>query len=73
MTTEHLEAEMLKLPRDARMHLAELLISSLDDDSDFGKDWVEEAESRLKALRNGEGSITSSEEVLTAIRREYDL
>jgi len=73
MTTAHLEAEILKLPRDVRAQLAERLLSSLDEDSDIEKAWIEEADRRYKAIQNGEGSVSPASEVMAAIRKEFNL
>ena len=73
MTTAHLEAEILKLPRDVRAQLAERLLSSLDEDSDIEKAWIEEADRRYKAIQNGEESVSPANEVMAAIRKEFNL
>ncbi len=73
MTTVQLEAEILKLPRSVRARLADRLIASLDDDSEIEKAWADEADRRYKAVRKGEESMSPLEDVLTAIRAEFDL
>ncbi len=73
MTTARLEAEILKLPRSVRARLAERLISSLDEEDEIEQAWAEEADRRYKAFLNGEETMTPLEEVLDAIRKEFDL
>lgn len=48
MTIEQVEAEVLRLPRAERARLAELLISSLDEDSEIERAWEDEAERRYQ-------------------------
>lgn len=50
-----LESKALKLPRKQRAHLAERLLSSLDQESDPDAEslWLEEAEHRLDELESG--------------------
>lgn len=73
MTTAHLEAEILKLPRSVRIRLTERLISSLDENSEVERAWEEESDRRYQAYLDGEGKATSAEEVMAAIRTEFDL
>jgi len=73
MTTAHLEAEILKLPRSVRIRLTERLISSLEENSEIERAWEEEADRRYRAYLDGEGKATSAEEVMAAIRTEFDL
>ena len=49
MSTEELEAEVLKLAPGDRARLAERLLRSLDSDEENAKLWVEEAERRDRA------------------------
>ncbi|MDA1028830.1 MAG: addiction module protein [Bacteroidetes bacterium] len=73
MTTAHLEAEILKLPRSVRAQLAERLIASLDEETDIEKAWILEADRRYQAYLNGEGSVVSASSVMAAIRKEFNL
>ena len=73
MTTAHLEAEILKLPRSVRIRLTERLISSLDENSEIERAWEEEADRRYQAYLDGDGEITSAETVMAAIRKEFNL
>ncbi len=73
VTTARLEAEILKLPRSVRARLAERLISSLDEEDEIEKAWAEEADRRYNAFLNGEETMAPLEEVLDAIRKEFNL
>ena len=73
MTTAHLEAEILKLPRSVRARLAERLISSLDDDTEIEKAWAKEADRRYQDYLKGDESMSPLEDVLAAIRQEFNL
>jgi putative addiction module component (TIGR02574 family) len=70
MTIEQLEAEVLKLPRSVRAHLAERLISSLDEDTEIEQAWEAEAERRYQEYLSGEVELVSAEEALSQIRVE---
>ena len=52
---DELEVEALKLPADDRADLARRLIESLEeaDTGDFETEWIEEAERRYAAYRQG--------------------
>ena len=73
MTTAHLEAEILKLPRSERAQLAERLISSLDEESEIEQAWIEEAERRYSAYLEGKMSARPIEEAMSAIRKQFEL
>ena len=70
MTVEQLEAEVLKLPRDARAHLAERLISSLDEDTEIEQAWEEEAERRYRQYLAGKMDAIPAADALSEIRAE---
>lgn len=70
MTLEQIEAEALKLPRNVRAHLAERLISSLDEDSEIEQAWEEEAESRYQQYLAGTMETISAADALAEIRAE---
>ena len=72
MTTTHLEAEILKLPRSVRARLAERLIVSLDEDNEIEQAWVAEAKSRYQAYLKGDEKTSPLEDVMAAIRREFN-
>jgi putative addiction module component (TIGR02574 family) len=70
MNTEQIEAEIMKLSLDARARLAERIILSLDaptDDENLLL-WVQEAERRLKDLREGKAKELPAEEVFRRAR-----
>ena len=70
MNTEQLEAEIMKLGLDARAKLAEKIILSLDAPSDEEnlQLWVQEAERRLKDLREGKAKEVAAEDVFRRAR-----
>lgn len=70
MKLEKLETEAMKLGLEARARLAERLILSLDAPSQAEnlQLWVEEAERRLKELREGEIDEVPAEEVFRRAR-----
>jgi putative addiction module component (TIGR02574 family) len=71
MNDEQLEAEIMKLDLDARARLAEKLILSLDAPSDEEnlRLWVDEAERRLRDLREGKAGEIPAEEVFRRARQ----
>lgn len=73
MTTAHLEAEILRLPRSVRARLAERLISSLDEDNEIEQVWAAEANRRYQAYLKGDEVMSPYEEVMAAIRQEFSL
>ncbi len=66
LETKACEAEALKLPVAQRAALAERLIESLDslDDAENERLWVEEAERRYQAYREGRLSARSAAEAI---------
>ncbi len=70
MNTEQLEAEIMKLSLDARAKLAERIILSLDAPSDEEnlQMWVQEAERRLKDLREGKAKELAAADVFRRAR-----
>ena len=70
MNTEQLEAEIMKLSLDARAKLAERIILSLDAPSEEEnlQLWVQEAERRLKDLREGKAKEGAAEDVFRRAR-----
>ena len=70
MTLEQLEAEALKRPRGVRAHLAERLISSLDEDSEIEQAWEDEADRRYQQYLAGEMDTVSVADALAEIRAE---
>ena len=65
MKAEKLEAEIMKLSPEARAALAEKIILSLEEPSESENErlWVEEAERRLKEMRQGVVAEVPAEEV----------
>ena len=70
MALEQLEAESMRLSLDARARLAERIILSLDapsEEENLGL-WVQEAERRLRALREGRAKEVPAEDVFRRAR-----
>jgi hypothetical protein len=67
---KRLEAEALKLDLEARAHLAELLILSLDAPSDEENLhlWAVEAERRLGELREGKAREISAKDAVRSAK-----
>ena len=70
LSLEDLENQVLNLSLEARAHLAEKLILSLDAPSEEEnlRLWVDEAEKRLKALREGKAKEIPAEEAFSRAR-----
>jgi putative addiction module component (TIGR02574 family) len=70
MNPEKLEAEIMKLSLDARAKLAERILLSLDVPSDEEnlQLWVQEAQRRLKHLREGKAKEVPAEDVFQKAR-----
>ncbi len=72
MTTrkDELEVEVLGLPTEDRAHLARRLIESLEESGmgDFEAEWIEEAERRYAAYREGVSTGRPGEEVFRAAK-----
>jgi putative addiction module component (TIGR02574 family) len=58
----------MQLPHPDRVHLAERLLASLEEDDEILAEWVAEAERRLDALERGEVRGIAIEDALTQLR-----
>jgi putative addiction module component (TIGR02574 family) len=67
MSEDQVEIEALALPRHARARIAELLIASLDEDSEIERAWDEEVRRRVHEIRSGKVQTVSGEEVFKEI------
>jgi putative addiction module component (TIGR02574 family) len=67
MTQDQVEIEALALPRHARARIAELLIASLDEDSEIERAWDEEVRRRVQEIRSGQAQTVPGEEVFKEI------
>jgi putative addiction module component (TIGR02574 family) len=67
MTEDQVEIEALALPRHARARIAELLIASLDEDSEIERAWDEEVRRRVEEIRSGKVQTVPGEEVFKEI------
>ena len=65
---EKLTVEVLKLPAEERATLAQLLMASLDVDSDIDHAWSEEVERRIADLDAGIEQAIPMEEALAQVR-----
>ena len=70
MMIEQFAASALKLPRHERAQLAEILISSLDEESDVDRAWEEEAERRYQRYLAGNEDVVSAGDVIAETRSE---
>jgi putative addiction module component (TIGR02574 family) len=66
-TEDQVEIEALALPRHARARIAELLIASLDEDSEIERAWDEEVRRRVEEIRSGKVQTVPGEEVFKEI------
>lgn len=72
MTIEQLEHEVLSLPLHLRARLAERLISSLDEEAEIEREWLEEAERRFARIESGEAETRLAEDVLRDARARLE-
>lgn len=67
-----IEKEALLLPDTERALLADRLLASLNTaSSDLHRQWVAEAESRLKAYRNGAISAVDGPQTMASLRAKF--
>lgn len=67
-TIEQLESAALGLPVSERARLAERLISSLDEDSEVERAWVEEIQHRVEEYEAGNSTTAPESEVFARVR-----
>ena len=67
-TLETIEATLMQLPLADRVHLAERLLASLDEEDETLTEWIAEAERRADAHDRGEIGAISLEDALTRLR-----
>jgi len=67
-TLETIEATLMQLPQADRVHLAERLLASLDEEDETLTEWIAEAERRADAHDRGEIGAISLEDALTRLR-----
>jgi len=67
---EKMAGSVLKLPKQARAYLAERLLESLDDESDFqvSPEWLAEARRRGRELDSGKGQAIPGPVALKRLR-----
>jgi putative addiction module component (TIGR02574 family) len=70
MTIDQLESEALKLPTGQRARLAQVLITSLDEDTEIERAWEDEAERRYQRYQAGEMEAVPADEALAEVRSE---
>ena len=77
MTLEHLEAEVLSLPKDSQATLVARLLAHLgksnEIDQEIASEWVEEAERRDQAMDNGQVTGIPAEQVFQQIRSSLQI
>jgi len=65
---ELLEAEALKLTSAERAALAQLLLASLDEDTEIEEAWAAEAERRIADVESGAVQVIPISEALAQVR-----
>ncbi|MDO6387970.1 addiction module protein [Uliginosibacterium sp. 31-12] len=65
---ETIEATLMQLPQADRVHLAERLLASLDEEDEILTEWIAEAERRLDAMERGEVQGIPIEDALVQLR-----
>ncbi len=68
MSTQELEAQVLRLARHERARLAQKLIASLDEEGEIEQAWAEEAERRYEELRDGSLEALPAQQVFAEVR-----
>lgn len=68
MTLDQLEAEVMKLPAHLRARLAELLISSLDEEAEIEQAQADEAARRWEEVRTGAVTARPASQVFANVR-----
>lgn len=63
-----IEATLMQLPQADRVHLAERLLASLEEEDETLAEWVAEAERRADAHERGEIGAISLEDAMTRLR-----
>lgn len=63
-----IEATLMQLPQADRVHLAERLLASLEEEDETLAEWVAEAERRANAHERGEIGAISLEDAMTRLR-----
>lgn len=67
---EDIEAAALQLTPADRVHLAERLLASLEEDDEILAAWAKEAERRTDAFERGEVGAVGIENALAQVRAE---
>jgi putative addiction module component (TIGR02574 family) len=65
-----IEATLMQLPQADRVHLAERLLASLEEEDETLTEWVAEAERRANAHERGEIGAISLEDAMTRLRAD---
>ena len=70
MLAEKLQEEVLKLNPSDKIHLAEMLLVSLDKpDTEIENIWVEESERRYEAYKNGKIQGIPLDQIIQRIKK----
>lgn len=70
-SVEQIEAELLNLPSRERARLAEVLISSLDEDPEVERAWSEEIARRAEELRSGKVKAIPAKQAFASLRSRF--
>lgn len=65
-----IETTLMQLPQADRVHLAERLLASLEEEDETLAEWVAEAERRADAHERGEIGAISLEDAMTRLRAD---
>ncbi|SFN23647.1 putative addiction module component, TIGR02574 family [Formivibrio citricus] len=65
---ETIEAAAMQLPKADRIHLAERLLASLEEDDEIQTAWIAEAERRADALDSGTTQAIAIEDAMAQLR-----
>jgi putative addiction module component (TIGR02574 family) len=68
MTLDMLEAEALKLPLGERASFAQVLLASLDEDTEIDEAWSSEINRRIAAIENGTVPLIPIADALAHVR-----
>ena len=65
MTTDEIQRQALSLPFEQRAHLAEQLLSSLDElsDTESARLWLDEAARRAEQIDRGEVELVTADDL----------
>ena len=70
---EEITEKALLLSPNARSHLAEILLESLDYEEDFAvsSEWMTEIRRRCREIDSGEAELLPGDEAMAALQKKY--